>query len=104
MAQVSIGRAPQCTVRYQDTTISAVHCKIFIDALGAARVEDCSSNGTFVNDDKIGKGRTAALKNRDVISLLRGAGVSDAPPYALKAVRPERILAQVNQAKVPKHI
>lgn len=33
-------------------------------------LKDCSSNGTFVNGEKVGKGRTAGLKHGDRISLV----------------------------------
>ena len=32
-------------------------------------IEDFSSNGTFLNGDKIGKGRRSILKNNDEIAL-----------------------------------
>jgi serine/threonine-protein kinase CHEK2 len=34
-------------------------------------LEDKSTNGTFVNGDKVGKNRVQALKNNDEISLAR---------------------------------
>ena len=34
-------------------------------------VEDLSSNGTFVNDDYIGKGKKVVLKHNDKLSLIK---------------------------------
>lgn len=54
---------------------SAVHFKIKREFHGKAGytifIEDWSSNGTFINGDKIGKGRIQALKNNCEISLAK---------------------------------
>lgn len=57
------------------TAYSAVHFIIKREFHGKAGyttfIEDCSSNGTFINGEKIGKGRIQALKNNCEISLAK---------------------------------
>jgi pSer/pThr/pTyr-binding forkhead associated (FHA) protein len=53
------------------------HCRLFLSDGGpggkvTASIEDTSSNGTFINEEKIGKGKTRELQHGDVIRI--GAG------------------------------
>lgn len=49
-----------------------IGCQEFSGKTGCiAFLEDCSSNGTFINGEKIGKGRVQALKNCQEISLAK---------------------------------
>lgn len=54
-------------------TISKQHCKIVRTVVSSGTpevyLEDYSSNGTYVNSEKIGKGNKRILKNNDHISL-----------------------------------
>jgi hypothetical protein len=51
-----------------DSRVSKCHCRVFVDARGAATVEDLGSkNGTFVNDRRIAA--PAALSRGDVLRL-----------------------------------
>lgn len=54
-------------------TISKRHCKIvkadILSATSEVYLEDYSSNGTYVNSEKVGKGKKRILKNNDQISL-----------------------------------
>ena len=86
-AELSIGRRETCQLHYSDTTISSVHCKLFTQVhqrSGAVEwwLEDCSSNGTFVNDEKVGKGKSTKLCHKDSISLLKPTNGAEPPPYA----------------------
>jgi predicted component of type VI protein secretion system len=48
-----IGRSEECQLRPQHTEVSRKHCVILVEE-GAASIEDCgSTNGTFVNDQRI---------------------------------------------------
>jgi len=67
--EISIGRNPECTIVFNQTEISGVHCKIFITQ-GQITIQDLSSNGTFVNAVLVGKNHFHGLKNGDVISLV----------------------------------
>ncbi len=49
--------------------MSGKHCKIFKDGT-IIFLEDLSSNGTYVNGVKVGKGNRSPLKEGDEISLL----------------------------------
>ena len=52
-AKFSIGRAEDCQLRVQSNLISRKHCTILTEE-GVASVEDCgSTNGTFLNDERI---------------------------------------------------
>ena len=63
-----------------------MHCKLLIKSQpGGVQVwvEDCSSNGTFVNAQRIGKGKSMPLSHRDQIGFLWPASEGDErPPYA----------------------
>lgn len=49
--------------------ISATHCRIYL-LDGEVMIDDLSTNGVFVNDIKIGKGRSCNLHNRAKVTLL----------------------------------
>eukprot|EP00128_Syssomonas_multiformis_P012683 Colp12_sorted_trinity150504_noHs@10962 len=63
----------QCDFLYDGPQISNKHCmvykKIADDESITAFIEDLSSNGTFVNGIKIGKGKTVVLNNNDEVSF-----------------------------------
>eukprot|EP01102_Stenamoeba_stenopodia_P017307 TRINITY_DN6185_c0_g1_i1.p1 TRINITY_DN6185_c0_g1~~TRINITY_DN6185_c0_g1_i1.p1 ORF type:complete len:610 (-),score=108.48 TRINITY_DN6185_c0_g1_i1:60-1889(-) len=58
--------APEC--RFSDKRISLKHCKIWKDVTGVW-IEDTSSNGTYVNGVKIGKGKKVQIQHGDEVSL-----------------------------------
>ena len=61
---------------YDDPTISSVHCKLIVKPPSIAKgkpqvwIEDCSSNGTWVNAQRIGKGGSLPLSDKDQIGFL----------------------------------
>jgi serine/threonine-protein kinase Chk2 len=75
--ECTIGRAQECTIKIsylevkEDVlqTISKKHCKI-VKETSEVYLEDLSFNGTYVNNEKIGKGNRRILGNNDQISLV----------------------------------
>jgi Uncharacterized conserved protein, contains FHA domain len=77
--EYTIGRANKCSILISNNevkesvlnTISKSHCTII--KVHATHDEvyllDLSSNGTFINGEKVGKGKKRILKNNDQISL-----------------------------------
>jgi pSer/pThr/pTyr-binding forkhead associated (FHA) protein len=62
-----IGRGSDCQLRPQSHLVSRKHCAITLEP-GAAAIEDCgSTNGTFVNGERIQQRRE--LKNGDRIKV-----------------------------------
>jgi len=76
-SEYTIGRAQECKIKisYLEVTeevlqtISKKHCKI-VKATPEVYLEDLSFNGTYVNSEKIGRGKKRILKNNDQISLV----------------------------------
>ncbi|KAJ2713138.1 serine/threonine protein kinase [Coemansia spiralis] len=80
-----IGRHKACDIRIQNAHISNRHCLIYriddeggdssvgADEGGHSRVylEDTSSNGTFVNGQRVGKSASVELRDGDEIQLVR---------------------------------
>ena len=83
----TIGRRPTSSLHYDDPTISGTHCRVFLRGHDVW-VEDCSSNGTFVNNAKIGKGQQAVFPDGAILSLLRTPQHEPAP-YAYQLL-PEK--------------
>ncbi|EGG23593.1 hypothetical protein DFA_05727 [Cavenderia fasciculata] len=70
--ECSFGRGSQHKVVIQDKKISLNHCKIYrkqVDGDFKIFLEDYSSNGTFVNSKRVGKGNTITLVHGNEISL-----------------------------------
>jgi pSer/pThr/pTyr-binding forkhead associated (FHA) protein len=77
----TIGRNETSDLSIQQAVVSAVHCKIFVRPSAAAAsvgvcvtLTDLSSNGTFVNGVKVGKGKDAEVKVGDVIQIAKPRG------------------------------
>jgi pSer/pThr/pTyr-binding forkhead associated (FHA) protein len=58
-----IGRGEECQLRPQSSLVSRKHCAIVVEKGGAVIEDFGSTNGTFVNDERITKPRE--LKNGD---------------------------------------
>eukprot|EP01100_Stratorugosa_tubuloviscum_P010773 TRINITY_DN468_c0_g1_i1.p1 TRINITY_DN468_c0_g1~~TRINITY_DN468_c0_g1_i1.p1 ORF type:complete len:765 (-),score=408.14 TRINITY_DN468_c0_g1_i1:202-2496(-) len=75
-SEIWFGRDQSChkSCQFKEATISKKHCRLFSNVKETGEIEahltDCSANGTFVNDQLIGKGNTAILKDGCIISLL----------------------------------
>ena len=60
-----VGRGKDCTVTIIDPSVSRIHSKLTVERSGSITIEDLkSSNGTFVNDDRID---IATLNHRDIV-------------------------------------
>eukprot|EP01119_Soliformovum_irregulare_P012061 TRINITY_DN3104_c0_g1_i2.p1 TRINITY_DN3104_c0_g1~~TRINITY_DN3104_c0_g1_i2.p1 ORF type:complete len:507 (+),score=139.31 TRINITY_DN3104_c0_g1_i2:99-1619(+) len=68
--EVVMGRQSVCNVLFTDRLISGKHCRFFVDPNGLIFVEDLSSNGTYINGEKIGKGAKKILENGAEVMLL----------------------------------
>lgn len=54
-ASITIGRSPDSTIVLNDPTVSRRHAVLRVETHGAAVLEDCSSNGLFVDGKKAGR-------------------------------------------------
>ena len=76
MKEHTLGRKLTCTnVIKNNKHLSSLHCRLWRDESGIGWVEDTSSNGTFVDRKKLGKGNKASLCNLCEISLLENSGI-----------------------------
>ena len=71
----TVGRNSTNTIQIPDIRLSGVHCKIYKDSEDNCWIEDLSSNGTFIENDKIGKGTKKKLVSGDKIYLLHQSKV-----------------------------
>jgi hypothetical protein len=91
--EFTIGRRETCDVSYSDTMLSAVHCKLVYFEHHPKQddswwLEDCSSNGTYLNGTLVGKGTLRCLERGDSISLLLPKpGAAELPRYSYTFAR-----------------
>jgi E3 ubiquitin-protein ligase CHFR len=71
----TIGRNTSCKICIPDKRLSGQHCMVTKKPDDTVVIEDCSTNGTWLNEDKIGKGVSKELKNGDTIYLLHSSKV-----------------------------
>ena len=94
-AEFVIGRNTGVHERYDDRQVSATHCKIILkrpeprifededdDRVAQVWLEDFSSNGTFLNNQRLGKGNRAKMEQNDEIGFIRACGGVQSPPYS----------------------
>jgi len=74
-ASYVFGRNPAADVKIPDIKLSGLHCKVFKDDQGGFWVEDTSSNGTFIDNELIGKGKKKKIASGDKIYLLHQSKV-----------------------------
>ncbi|RMZ89098.1 hypothetical protein DV736_g3661, partial [Chaetothyriales sp. CBS 134916] len=68
-----IGRHPECDIIVDIATVSNRHCLIFNesrDSRTVAMLEDLSSNGTFINEQILGRNKRRDLEDGDEITIL----------------------------------
>jgi len=71
--EFTLGRSNRCNLRLSHPHISGVHFKISLQQIKNVKVVsivDHSSNGTFVNQVRLEKGKTFLLKHNNTISLV----------------------------------
>lgn len=67
-----IGRHPECDVVVNEHIVSNRHCLLFSENKGTdsvAIVEDLSQNGTFVNEQLVGRNQRRELEDQDEIAV-----------------------------------
>ncbi|KND04321.1 CAMK protein kinase [Spizellomyces punctatus DAOM BR117] len=67
--QMLIGRRPDCDILLNVAEVSSVHCRL-TTSNNVTTLEDSSSNGTWVNGTKVGKGNTTVLKDGDEFLIM----------------------------------
>lgn len=70
-----IGRNSTNDIQVPDIRLSGIHCKVYKGNEDDCWIEDLSSNGTFIENDKIGKGQKKKLVSGDKIYLLHQSKV-----------------------------
>jgi E3 ubiquitin-protein ligase CHFR len=68
-AEILIGRNPECVICINDKRLSGKHCTLSKQG-DKYMLTDLSTNGTFLNDKKVGKGITVELPHQAEIWLL----------------------------------
>lgn len=89
--QTKIGKDDSCPIQIGDAGVSRFHAQITKSG-NTVRIKDLgSSNGTYINFKKKGKGEEATLKDKDIVFF--GRTVSkfwlDAPPDGTDGVGPD---------------
>jgi predicted component of type VI protein secretion system len=73
-SEVLIGRNPECVICINDKRLSGKHCTLSRQG-DKYTLTDLSTNGTFLNDKKVGKGVTIELSHPSEIWLLTASKV-----------------------------
>lgn len=75
MKRITIGRGRECDIRLEDSTdmVSRRQAVITVSPTGRMMIYDTSSNGTFVNGEKVEKPDGKVIKRGDQINFARVA-------------------------------
>jgi pSer/pThr/pTyr-binding forkhead associated (FHA) protein len=69
-APVTIGKAPDLTLPISDDpTVSTRHCEVGLDGAGIYLQDLGSTNGSFVNNQRVAGGSRARLSDGDIVRL-----------------------------------
>lgn len=71
LGRTTIGRSSNSSIVCADEAVSGQHCILFSLGSGRYELEDLSRNGTFWNDQLVGKGQRIALEPNGVLALSR---------------------------------
>ncbi|KAF4665096.1 Cancer susceptibility candidate 1 [Perkinsus chesapeaki] len=66
---LTMGRLPHCDIVFKSNAISGSHCSFTYMDKGNVKLADTSFNGTYVNGELIGKGKSVYIKSGDRIGL-----------------------------------
>lgn len=71
MKRITVGRGNDCDIVIDDNTdkVSRHHLVISVDFMGRMTVSDTSSNGTFLNGNRMLKGTSMPVTRKDTIRL-----------------------------------
>lgn len=76
--EISIGRSSKSDVRISGGDVSGLHCKLQFTRLNTAQlviaVVDTSSNGTYINQEKLQKGIAKIIRSGDTVSFAKSGG------------------------------
>lgn len=87
--RLSVGRTKENGFAIDDPSISKYHASLMLDAQGILHVADTgSTNGTFVNGERIGYGKVVAVSGRDKVRFGLVEATFQVPPKAA-VVEPE---------------
>mmetsp|Transcript_23903 Transcript_23903/g.20870 ORF Transcript_23903/g.20870 Transcript_23903/m.20870 type:complete len:137 (+) Transcript_23903:83-493(+) len=75
--EYTFGRGEKCSVSIQDKRLSSTHCKILKGADGNPVIMDMSTNGTFWENEKIGREKVKPLTSGDKVYLLHPSKVPE---------------------------
>ncbi|MBI5527788.1 MAG: FHA domain-containing protein [Deltaproteobacteria bacterium] len=64
-----VGRGPDCAVRVESPSVSDRHCSILNVAGCLFVIDKSSTNGTFLNGNRLAPGRLARISGDDVLSV-----------------------------------
>lgn len=68
--RVTIGRTANNDLILDDVSVSKIHASLVADTNGMLSVADTgSTNGTFINDERIAYGKAAQLKDGDIVKF-----------------------------------
>jgi len=98
--EITVGRLSKCLIRIEMSDVSSEHCKFGNDDQGVWLEDLGSTNGTFVNNNKI-SGRKY-LKREDIITI--GSSTTLLPLFSkddLQLLNSNKILSRKNNAKFP---
>jgi hypothetical protein len=67
--RVSLGRKEGSDIIINEPVVSGTHCYITVVSRSEASIEDSSTNGTYINGVKIGKGSRLGIRDGDMLTL-----------------------------------
>lgn len=75
---VTIGRSSACDLKITGNDVSSKHCQLTLTLNNNQEylyITDLSSNGLFLNDEKLGKGSSAILRSGDKVGFAKMGGI-----------------------------
>jgi hypothetical protein len=69
--RLSIGRGPDCDITIPDRSVSDEHCLVEVTSKGVLVVDQESTNGTFINQERIEPRTPITLANEDILTVGR---------------------------------